>query len=96
MWTMREEPVEVDGALTGDISRRARHRARFRCVDERSRMVRKAPKQRCQILRPAFAKETEQRVEFIRRQGGRFGEARIVAILPRKHRKRDGSFVRKR
>ena len=47
---IRDESVEVDGAYLGDVSRCARHRARLRHIDDRSRMAREAPKQRCQIL----------------------------------------------
>jgi hypothetical protein len=47
---IRDESLEVDCAYLGDVSRRARHWARLRHIDERSRMAREALKQRCQIF----------------------------------------------
>src|SRR5262249_51356830 len=94
--TERDESVEVDGAFTGDISGRTRHRARLGRLDARSRMSRKPPKQRSQILFSAFAEKAQQYVEFMGRQPGGFGKARVIAILARQNRKRDGAFARER
>src|SRR5262249_4595245 len=62
--------------------------------DARSRMSRQPPKQRSQILFSAFAEKAQQRVELAGRQRGGFGKARVIAILARQNRKRDGAFAR--
>ena len=59
-------------------------------------MLRKPSKQRSQILSSAFAEKAQQRVEFVGRQRGGFGQARVIAILARQNRKRDGILARKR
>ena len=94
--TERDESVEVDGAFTGDVTARTRHRAWLGRFDARSRMSRKPPKQRSQILLSTFAEKAQQRVEFVGRQRGGFGQARVIAILARQNRKCDGAFARKR
>src|SRR5262252_956893 len=58
-------------------------------------MSREPPKQRSQILFSAFAEKAQQRVEFVRRQRRGFSQARIIAILTRQNRERDGAFARK-
>src|SRR5262249_1198570 len=83
-------------ACTGDVSRRTRHRARLGRFDARSRMSRQSPKQRSQILFSAFAEKAQQRVELVGRQRGGLGKARVIAILARQNRKRDGAFARER
>ena len=92
----RDKSVEVDGAFTRNIPGRTRHWARLGRFDAHSRMSRKPPKQRSQILSSAFAEKAQQRVEFVGRQRGGFGQARIIAILAWQNRKRDGVFARKR
>src|SRR5262249_59791500 len=54
------------------------------------------PEQRSQILFSAFAEKAQQRVELVDRQRGGFGKARVIAILARQNRKRDGAFARER
>src|SRR5262252_2957916 len=58
-------------------------------------MSRKPQQQRSQILFSAFTEKAQQRVEFVGRQRRGFSQARIIAILTRQNRKRDGACARK-
>ncbi len=58
--------------------------------------MRQPAQQRPQIVAAAFAEETQQCVEFLRRQRRRGSEPNIVAILAGQHRERDAAFARQR
>ena len=77
---MREEPVQLDSAFTGDVSRRARHPARFRYVDERPAWL-ASRRSSAARFSDRLRGSTRQRVEFTHRQGRGFREARIVTVL---------------
>src|SRR5215813_5608792 len=59
-------------------------------------MSREPPQQRSQILFSAFAEKAQQRIEFVGRQRRSLGKTRVIAILTRQNRKRDGACARKR
>ncbi len=92
----RDERVESDRAFLRQISGAARQRARHGRVERGAGMAREPAQQAAQILRPAFAEETQQRRQLIRRQRRGLGEARIVAIFSRQHREGDVALARER
>ena len=90
------KPVEINGALAGQIAGKAWYRLRLARFKIGAGITGEAAQQGAQILAAAFAEKSQQRVEFVRRQRRSRREPRVIAVFTRQHRKRDVAFARQR
>ena len=90
------EPIEINSAFAGQITREPRHwlwLARF----EIGTGMASEPAQQCaKIFAAAFAEKSQQRAKFFRRQRRGRRKPHVVAIFARQHRERDVAFPRQR